>query len=95
MGCHAGKQPESGFRVTRRELLIQGGESGLAAIVPGQGGKSRLVRQVADQIDDLEMPPLRSRNKFPALTEQQVRLLRDWISQGAKWPSGVSLKAPK
>ena len=95
VGCHAGKQPESGFRVTRRELLIQGGESELAAIVPGQGGKSRLVRQVADQIDDLEMPPLRSRDKFPALTEQQVRLLRDWISQGAKWPSGVSLKAPE
>ena len=92
VGCHAGTKPESGFRLTRRAFLIQGGESGLAAIVPGQAAQSRLLRQVADQIDDLEMPPLRSRDKFPALTRQQVQLLTDWISQGVKWPADVTLQ---
>ena len=92
VGCHAGSTPESGFRITRRAFLLEGGESDLPAIVPGQAAQSRLLRQVADQIDDLEMPPLRSRGKFPALTSQQVQLLADWINQGAKWPAAVSLK---
>ena len=94
VGCHSGSRPEAGFRITRRAFLIAGGESDLPPIVPGQAAQSRLLRQVADQIEDLEMPPLRSRGKFPALTSQQVRLLADWINQGAKWPSGISLKQP-
>ncbi|MEE3371694.1 MAG: ankyrin repeat domain-containing protein [Planctomycetota bacterium] len=92
VGCHAGTKPEAGFRITRREFLIAGGESDLPPIVPGQAAESRLLRQVADKIADLEMPPLRSRGKFPALTSQQVQLLADWINQGAKWPAAVSLK---
>ncbi|MCR9296890.1 MAG: DUF1553 domain-containing protein, partial [bacterium] len=27
----------------------------------------------------------------PALTEQQVRLLRDWIEQGAQWPADITI----
>jgi len=92
VGCHSGTRPEAGFRITHRAFLIAGGESDLPPIVPGQAAQSRLLRQVADQIEDLEMPPLRSRGKFPALTSQQVQLLADWINQGAKWPADVSLK---
>ena len=92
MGCHSGTRPEAGFRITHRAFLIAGGESDLPPIVPGQAAQSRLLRQVADQIEDLEMPPLRSRGKFPALTSQQVQLLADWINQGAKWPADISLK---
>jgi hypothetical protein len=39
---------------------------------------------VADLIDDMEMPPKDKREKYPALTKDQIGLLRAWIDQGAK-----------
>jgi hypothetical protein len=32
----------------------------------------------------MEMPPLEKRKEFPALTKDQIALLRAWIDQGAK-----------
>jgi len=39
---------------------------------------------VADLVPEMEMPPLEKREKYPALTKQQIGLLRAWIDQGAQ-----------
>jgi hypothetical protein len=41
------------------------------------------------------MPPKVRRKRFPALRTDEVALLRAWIDQGAEWPKGVSLAAPR
>jgi ankyrin repeat protein/mono/diheme cytochrome c family protein len=92
IGCHSGAVAKGGFRVTTRNLLIKGGESGEAAIAVDRADDSPLLRFVSDQVEDLEMPPLAQRNKYPPLTKQQISQLRTWIQQGAPWPSAVVLK---
>jgi hypothetical protein len=52
--------------------------------VPGKAAESTLVRLVSDSVEDLEMPPKSRRSKYPALSPDEVRLVREWIDQGAK-----------
>src|SRR5690349_4580956 len=54
--CHGGKKTSGGLRVDSREALVKGGESG-PAIVPGDPGKSLLLRAVRHADDVSEMPP--------------------------------------
>ncbi len=85
--CHGPeKNPKSKYRVDSLEAAIKGGSSGEAAIIPGKGEKSPLLLQVADLIDDEDkrMPPTDKRDKYPALTKDEVGLVRAWIDQGAK-----------
>lgn len=61
-----------------------GGESGLAAIVPGDGRGSPLVKHMAGtDVDDYElMPPAKERK---AVTPEELLLLTRWIDEGADW----------
>jgi mono/diheme cytochrome c family protein len=91
VGCHSGARPRSSFRIDARETLLKGGESGIAAIVPGNSHQSQLVDYVSDRVPESEMPPKAKRDKFPALSKEEVALVRAWIDQGAEWPKGVRL----
>jgi hypothetical protein len=92
--CHGGEKPRGLFRVDGRDAIVKGGASGLAAIVPGHGEKSPLIAYVSGRVPESEMPPRAVRAKSPALTPDEVGLVRAWIDQGAEWPAGVSLAAP-
>ena len=95
VACHSGEKPRGLFHIDDRETIRKGGASGAAAIVPGQSQNSPLIDYVSGQVPDSEMPPMAVREKFPALTTDEVALLRAWIDQGAEWPMGVLLTAPK
>jgi ankyrin repeat protein len=89
--CHSGEKPKGRFSVENREAMLNGGESKEAAIVPGHSGRSPLVHFIADVVQEMEMPPIARRAKFPPLTEAEVSIVRAWIDQGARWPDGVKL----
>jgi len=82
--CHSGDKPKSKYRVDSLASLIKGGESGDPAIIPGQSAKSPLVLFASDAVEEMEMPPVDKRDKYPALTKAQIGLIRAWIDQGAK-----------
>jgi mono/diheme cytochrome c family protein len=94
VACHSGPRAKGGFRMSNRDSLLKGGNRGEAVIVPGEPGSSPLLRLVQDQVEDLEMPPLAKREKFPALSKEEIEKLNGWISQGANWPADVSLQSP-
>ncbi len=71
----------SGLDLHTREAALKGGEKG-AALVPGDAAASRLYRRVAG----LEQPAM-PMAPLPALTPQEVALLKDWIDQGAPMPT--------
>jgi len=82
--CHAdpatrdGKAPKGGLRLDGAGWMLAGGSNG-SAIVPGDAGSSPMVRFVSLPANDLDrMPP-----KGPMLSEDQVQLLREWVTQGA------------
>ena len=79
--------------ITSRGGLLKGGQSGEPAIVPGYADDSLLIRNVSDVIEDLEMPPLSRRHKYPGLTPEEIERLRAWIDAGAPWPSAKSANA--
>jgi ankyrin repeat protein len=95
VGCHGGNKPRGLFRVDGRAALLRGGASGAAAIVPGHSAKSPLIDYVSGKVSEMEMPPRAVRQRFPALSPDEVALLCAWIDQGAAWPVGVLLTSPR
>jgi hypothetical protein len=82
--CHGPdpKHREADLRLDNREGATAD-LGGYAAIVPGNPGKSTLLKRVASTDPDERMPPPAS--KKPHLTEEQIATLRRWIEQGAEY----------
>lgn len=89
--CHSGEKAKAKFQLNQRESLLRGGESKEAAVVPGKSAASPLVRFAADLVEEMEMPPLDKRDRYPKLSASEIALVRAWIDQGAHWPAGVVL----
>src|SRR5688572_24486081 len=83
LACHGNdpKDLKGDYDLRTREAAIKGGESGAAAIVPGQPEKSPLFRAITWQDDALQMPP----KENDRLTGEQISVIRRWIVGGAKW----------
>jgi mono/diheme cytochrome c family protein len=81
--CHGGEKPKAKYNMETLAGILKGGSEGVS-VVPGNSAKSALVHQIADLVADMEMPPTDKRDKYPALTKEQVGLVRAWIDQGAK-----------
>jgi WD40 repeat protein len=66
---------------------VKGGESGDAAIVPGEVEKSYLIAQIRPQDGKAAMP-----KDLPPLKPEQVQLIERWIAEGAVDDSPVSAR---
>lgn len=82
---------EAGLRLDRRESATGEADSGERAIVPGDLEQSELLHRVV-ATDDTRMPPEGSGDP---LTEQEVKLLSDWIQQGAAYQEHWAFIPPK
>jgi hypothetical protein len=78
--CHGEEKSESGLRVTSRQELMTGGDSG-PAIVPGDATRSLLLA-VLRPGGDVEMPP------DGPLSGAEVAAVERWVESGAVWPGG-------
>jgi mono/diheme cytochrome c family protein len=88
LACHGNdKELKGGFDLRTRAAALKGGESGEAAIVPGEPDKSPLYRAVTWEDDALQMPP----KENDRLTREQVAVIRRWIAGGAKWDEPAAL----
>jgi hypothetical protein len=86
--CHGEKKQESGLRLDSRSGMIDGGDSGERAIVPGDPDRSLFVRAI-NHLGDYHMPPKRK------LADDDIAALTDWVRQGAFWPADLSSKIQK
>lgn len=84
--CHGEDEQESGLRLDLRAQMVKGGDSGLAAIVPGHPEKSYLIDVVKHLDADVKMPP--DEDRIPAA---EIELLERWIKQGAVWPGQMDV----
>ena len=76
--CHGVKKQRGGLRLDTRAALLKGGDTG-AVVVPGEPGKSLLIKVVRYD-GDVQMPP---KGK---LSDEAVANLTAWIKMGAPWP---------
>ena len=79
--CHGEDEAESKFRVDLRPRMLRGGDSGLAAIVPGKPQKSYLVELIKHLDEDRAMPP-----DDDKLSDEKIQRIERWIAEGAVWP---------
>jgi len=80
LGCHNEQKAAGGLNMTTFALLRRGGKAaGRGILEPGDPEASGLVESVG-----LEAAP-RMPYKLPPLTAAQVRTLREWVEQGAKF----------
>jgi hypothetical protein len=81
--CHSGEKPKGKLHLDSLAGVLKGGED--KVVEPGASAKSTLVINVAHLGDEDDwMPPPNNKMKIPALTSDQIGLIRAWIDQGAK-----------
>jgi uncharacterized membrane protein len=87
--CHGPEKQKGKFRLDERDRALAGGESGEAAIVPGEPLRSALVKRILLPHDhDDVMPP----DGKEALTAEEKLALVNWIQSGA--PFGLPPATP-
>src|SRR5436305_12738350 len=78
--CHGPKKQESGLRLDSRAAVIEGGDSGARAVVPGEPDRSLLIKAV-NHVGDYHMPPKRK------LADDEIAALTEWVKAGLPWPA--------
>jgi hypothetical protein len=77
--CHNAQKAMGRLRLDGKEFALKGGLSG-AAIVPGDSGRSLLVKRISGEGAEVRMPmggaPLKA---------AEIALIRKWIDEGASW----------
>ena len=84
--CHGEGSRKGGLDLRSMIGILQGGESGDPAIVPGKASESLLVRLVTEKT----MPP----GKLPKLAGDEVGRIKAWIDAGAPTRSSAADQSP-
>jgi hypothetical protein len=79
VACHGPKKQRGDLRLDLKVFALKGGESG-PVIKPASSADSLLFTRVSSDDPQQRMPPSGER-----LTKDQLKVLRDWIDQGAPW----------
>lgn len=93
IACHGPDEEhrESGLSFASRKDAIAELDSGVQAIVPGKPDASEALVRILEPDDDYRMPPA---DVSERLTNDEVALLRRWITAGAKYEKHWSLVPP-
>ena len=79
--CHGSDKTEGGLTLADRASALAALETSKRAVVPGDPAHSELLQRITSDDPEYRMPP-----SGPALTEQEIEVLRNWITTGADWP---------
>src|SRR5436190_3900333 len=87
--CHGPDEAErkGEFRLDVREVALE-----KKVFKPGNAKESEIILRVTSTDPEMKMPPATS--KKPALTEQEIELIRKWIDQGAEYDKHWSYLKP-
>jgi len=77
-GCHQPAKPQGGYVMTAHADLLKAGDSEERGVVPSKPKESLLVKLLGDVQGRARMP----KGKDP-LAEVQIKLIADWVAQGA------------
>ncbi len=77
LDCHGGDKADGEYRVDSYLSLIDGGESGDTAVVPGKPEEGVLLKYLTGALSP-RMP-----KKRKALSSEEIERVRNWIEQGA------------
>jgi uncharacterized membrane protein len=82
--CHNGGMPAPALNLTSRAAAFKRNAAGLDYIVPGAPDRSHLITAVQRKGTHPKLMP----RADISLTDDQIGMLREWITDGAFWPKG-------
>jgi hypothetical protein len=88
--CHGGVKQLGGFSLLFPETAFGETESGKPAIVPGNHKKSELYRRLIHHDPEQRMP-----QEAPALRDEEINLIAQWIDEGAEWEDHWAYVSPQ
>ena len=80
MACHGGVKQQGGISFLFETDVYNPGESGAFPIVKGKPNESEMYRRIIHEDAELRMPL-----DADPLNEEEVTLIKKWISEGAEW----------
>src|SRR5205085_3972218 len=88
--CHSAElnKTKGGLTLDTAEGTLKGGEDG-PIIVPGDPGKSLLIKAISYNDPDMQMPPSKDGKK---LEDAEIAALTDWVKMGAPDPRTATKK---
>lgn len=90
--CHGGVKEAGEVSFIYRDRALGKGESGKPVIVPGKPDASEMIARITttDPYDIMPKP-----EHGPPLSKKEIDVLRQWISEGAKWGEHWSFVPPQ
>lgn len=88
LGCHFPEKKKGKFDMSTRENMLNGGDAGSGFDLE-HPEKSEMIQRVSLPHDDEDIMPPSKKSK--PLSTEEIKLLSDWIKDGAKWPEGLVL----
>ncbi|MFP6906680.1 MAG: PSD1 and planctomycete cytochrome C domain-containing protein [Verrucomicrobiota bacterium] len=80
LACHDHEHQKAGLILTTRKWALTPSDHGRVVVRPGQGAGSELIRRLLNHDDEKRMP-----KDKPALSTEEIDLLRQWIDEGMSW----------
>jgi mono/diheme cytochrome c family protein len=80
ISCHGGVKKSGGFSLLFREDALSPTQSGVSAIIPGSPDESEMIRRLTAHDPEERMP-----YKKAPLSDEDIKKLRRWVSDGAPW----------
>ncbi len=87
ISCHGGVKKNGGFSLLFEDEAKGDTESGRPAIIPGHPGQSEMIRRLLSDDPEERMPY----EKDP-LSNEEIKILKRWIKQGAIWDTHWAYK---
>ena len=85
--CHGPEKVKGDLRLDHIDLIMKGGESG-PVVIPGNANASELYKRINLPEGHEDIMP----SKGKKLTEQEIKVIAQWINAGAAWPDSQQVK---
>ena len=80
ISCHGGVKKQGGFSLLFEDEAKAKLKSGKYGIIPGDADNSEMIIRLTAHDEEERMP-----YKEEPLSEQEIKILKDWIDEGAEW----------
>ena len=90
VSCHGGVRQNGGYDLIFEENALGKTKNDNIGIVPGNPGKSELIKRINHKDPEMRMPP-----ESEPLKKEEIKLLTNWIKQGAQWDDHWAYINPK
>lgn len=87
MGCHGGVKQAGDVSFLFEHEMLEPGKSGKIPVVRGDADASEMIRRILSNDPDERMP-----KGGAHLKDEDIKILKKWINQGAKWETHWAYK---